>query len=204
VADVEAVMEALMPGQYSPQTLVAIWRAAALPWLMQHPRITLQQANYLLEVCDFSHTGVIWQPWTMGGALEDALSAAGMSLLGHIVNTRAYAPPRDMLLQPMMYAGMRDYHGTMDVCVLTGPIGLMDMAIPLALCFVDQAVFAWVPRSYVDEAHPARQRFLRAMEESGRSAIAFGSAWDRNHVWLGVFTSSHAKNQIMRLRRDRA
>ena len=52
VADVEAVMEVLMQGQSSPRTLAAIWRAAALPWLMQHPRITVQQATYLLEVCD--------------------------------------------------------------------------------------------------------------------------------------------------------
>jgi hypothetical protein len=130
-------MEVLMQGQSSPRTLAAIWRAAALPWLMQHPRITVQQATYLLEVCDFSHKGVTWQPWTMGGALEEVLSAAGLSLLGHIVNTRAYASPHDILLQPMMYAGMRDYHGTMDVCVLTGPVDLMDMAIPLARCFVD-------------------------------------------------------------------
>ena len=204
VAGVEAVLDVLMPGTYSPDTLVAIWRAAALPWCMKHPRVTLQQVTYLLEVCNFSHTGVIWQPWTMGGAVEEALTAADLYLLGHIVNTRAYAPPRDMLLQPMMYAGMRNYHGTMDVCILTGPVDAMDIAIPLALCYVDQAVFAWVPRSYVDEAHPARQRFLRAMDETGRSVVAFGAAWDRTHVWLGLFTSRYAKSQIMLLRRDRA
>lgn len=94
--------------------------------------------------------------------MEQALATAGVQLFGHIVNTREVMAPPDMLLQPMLYASMRDYHGVLDVCIVSGSAALMDIAVPLALCFVEQAVFAWVPSSYITEPSPARQHSINA------------------------------------------
>ena len=186
-----------MPGHHGPERLAAPLRRAAVAWHMKKPRVECRQVRFLLEACDFSCTSVVWQPWTMEQALHETLQEAGVYVLGHIVGTRDVVAPRDMLLQPMLYAGMRDYHGVLDVCILTGPEELLDVPIPLALCFLERAVFAWVPLSYISQPSPARDAFLRDAARRGVGAVVHGPDLERKNVWLGIFTSKLEKDRMM-------
>jgi hypothetical protein len=196
VEDMEAVMQLLMPGSHAAEAVSNAFRSAVTPWYMRMERVTYEQAEELFAVCDFSGSAVIFQPWTMGGAVEAALGSRGLVLLGHWARTSHVLAPRDLMLQPDFYRSLRNYKEAMDVIIVTAPEALLDLAIPLALCFADQAVFAWVPPAYVFRPTQQRADFWRSLDDSTSVVVISGPRNERG-VWLGLFNSAAAKQRIM-------
>jgi hypothetical protein len=108
-----------------------------------------------------------------------------------------------MLLQPRFYDGMRSYAAfldsrSLDVMVLTPPVALLDLALPLAFVFVAQAVFAWVPTTYVLQHSEPLGTFLSSAGGSA-GVIVVQDDDTEDFVWLGVFKSPAIKARLFKL-----
>ena len=168
-----------------------------MPLYLARNGVLMAHADRLLGLLDLSSSSVFFQPWSTGGALERALKERGKKLLGHMHGTPGAVAPRDMLLQPEFYRRMREYADSLDIIFVTAPVVLMDIALPLAYAFAEQAVFAWVPELYVRDYSLALGAF---MADAGGEAgvVVVECAGSGGYVWLGVFKSASVKRRLMR------
>ena len=100
--------------------------------------------------------------------------------------------PRDMLLQPEFYRGMRNYRDALHVVIVTAPEVLLDFAIPLAMRFVQDAVLAWVPYRYLDASNRPLAAYLQSLGGNERVSVVCCDG-DHASLWLCLFTSSEVK-----------
>jgi hypothetical protein len=90
--------------------------------------------------------------------------------------------------------------GGADIFFLQTPPPLLDLILPLAAAHCNLAVFAHVPRSWVDNSTPARFHWLHGMGAAGRLLTMHLEAARSDEppmVWLAVFAGPEARERLM-------
>ena len=146
----------------------------------------------LLAAIDFTHAFNIFLPWCTHISTDRVHTAFTQARYQVISNQQMKDP-----LQPKTYRQVL----TGDAVISSPWLPLTDPALSLVVATKPAVACFLVPCAYLTYAHPARLRFLRALQTEGRlmGINNLPNATPGNpHMWILIFSSSEYKHQLVR------
>ena len=209
-SELSAVLQQLMPGNYTPAHLSHIAKSsgkedAARAGVLAHVPTTHEEVRALLAVLDFSRCGVIVDPWAGAKVVAEEFSKNDYKVISNDLSGAHGCELQEDALQPGFYRRLVQRHGRIDALVFSPWFTYLDLAVPLAMLFAARVVCVHVPGHFVTSPHPARLAWLRELQLRRRLRVVVGlprGPTGRRCLWLCIFASPLLAESMMRLQDD--
>jgi site-specific DNA-cytosine methylase len=153
----------------------------------------------LLRAVDLERVDGVLDPWCGTGTIARVLRRKGLEVATNDINVFHEAHFHLDALRPEFWRAVVKAAVPHGAIVMSPLFGVLDLALPLAVLFMDRVVCCHVPGHYVTDATPARLAWLRRLKAAGRLLLVLGlprGPMGRRCMWIVVFRDRQERRRL--------